>query len=127
MEIKFPGRGPWGENVALLSCLVGSNIKARSAAQHFRQMHLNELQNLISNNKKHGVVISNGTVDAHHSIKIWNAAGSTYSIYSVNELVILSNMACDESDDDDSPSSFMLACHSIEPILARLKLLNVMD
>ena len=86
-------------------------------------MHLNELQNLISNNKKDGVIISNGTVDAHDSIKIWNAAGSTYSIYSVDNLMILSNMSC---DDDLPTSSFLLACNSIEPILARLKLLNVM-
>ncbi len=87
-------------------------------------MQLNELQNLVSNNKKDGVIISNGTVDAHDAIKIWNAAGSTYSIYSVNNLMIL--MSC---DDDLPTSSFLLACrvNSIEPILARLKLLNVME
>ena len=107
------------------ACLVGSDIKARSAAQHFPQMDLNELRNLITNNKKDGVIVSNGTVDAHDAIKIWNAAGSTYSIYSVNNRVILTNMSCD--DDDEFPaSSFSLACDSsIEPILARLWLLNV--
>ena len=89
-------------------------------------MDLNELQNLITNYKKDGVIISNGTVDAHDAIKIWNAAGSTYIIYSVNNRVILSNMSCD--DDDELPaSSFLLACDSIEPILARLRLLNVME
>ena len=89
-------------------------------------MDLNELRNLITNNKKDGVIMSNGTVDAHDAIKIWNAAGSTYSIYSVNNRVILTNMSCD--DDDEFPaSSFSLACDSsIEPILARLRLLNVM-